>query len=155
MSKIPIVELNDKDFGNKFNFEIWSTQGSSDYRNDRERPYNGQDHTFHGKRGKTIIKGLTMRDVADCIVQGFLAASCKPELQNKANEINKNMQNTEHAAKGNWRYQDVYEIECDIDPIAVIQNTICFIEHYMGIFPNISNEDIKDTMNQLFGEEKL
>ena len=83
MKNIPMVDMNDKDFEQKFNFMIWSTDSSSDYRNDRDRPYNGQPHTDHGERGKTEIKGLTMRDVVDCMVQGFLASSCDEELLKK------------------------------------------------------------------------
>lgn len=44
----------------------------------RERPYLGQLHTDHGERGKTEVKGLTMRDIADCIARGF-AQAVRPE----------------------------------------------------------------------------
>ena len=37
----------------------------------RERPYLGQSHTLHGSRGKTEVRGITMRDVADCIARGL------------------------------------------------------------------------------------
>lgn len=37
----------------------------------RERPYLGQPHTHHGERGKTEARGLTMRDIGDCIARGF------------------------------------------------------------------------------------
>jgi len=40
----------------------------------RERPYTGQSHTDFGSRGKTEVKGLTMRDVTDCIARGFAQA---------------------------------------------------------------------------------
>ncbi len=86
---------------------------------DRNRPYSGQPHTDEGERGKTLIEGLTMRDVADCIVIGFLEASGSyPE---------------------DPTYGDMYKIE-DKDtpsPRAIIQNTVCNIEKMMGIFPNI------------------
>ena len=136
LDNIPVIDINDKNFEKKLKFEIWSTQSNSDYRNDRERPYNGQPHTDQGERGKTEVKGLTMRDIVDCMVQGFLASSRNSDIQRKVVEINKELQNTEYASKGTWRYQDVYETG-DIDPLAAIQNTVCFIEHYMGIFPNI------------------
>ncbi len=37
----------------------------------RERPYSGQPHTFSGKRGTLELRGLTKRDVCDCIARGF------------------------------------------------------------------------------------
>lgn len=37
---------------------------------DSKRPYDGQSHTHFGGRGKTVVKGLTMRDIADCIEEG-------------------------------------------------------------------------------------
>ena len=37
----------------------------------RERPYLGQPHTHHGKRGRAEVRGLTVRDIADCIARGF------------------------------------------------------------------------------------
>ena len=35
---------------------------------DRNRPYKGQRHIADGERGKTLIQGLTMRDVRDCFI---------------------------------------------------------------------------------------
>lgn len=37
----------------------------------RERPYTGQSHTFFGTHGKIEVRGITMRDVADCIARGL------------------------------------------------------------------------------------
>lgn len=43
-------------------------------------------------------------------------------------------------------YQDAYKIDFnDIDPIAIAQNLTCFIEHYMGIYPNVNIEGIPTT----------
>lgn len=36
----------------------------------RKRKYTGQPHTDYGKRGKTLVEGLTMRDICDCYVRG-------------------------------------------------------------------------------------
>ena len=86
---------------------------------DRNRPYDGQPHTDQGERGKTLIEGLTMRDVADCILLGFLDASGGiPENPDR---------NSLYSQPG---------ID-GVDPGAVIQNAVCHVEKMMGIFPNI------------------
>lgn len=89
----------------------------------RDRPYNGQPHTYEGERGKTLVEGLTMRDVCDCMAIGLLDASGIPELQDAAD-------------RGVWTYNDLYKLE-DFDPVAAIQNMACRIEMMMGIFPNV------------------
>ncbi len=138
----PMLDASDKDFKEQLDFALWSEGGSSDYRNDRERPYNGQPHTDQGKRGETIIEGLTMRDLADCMVQGFLRSSMDPEIQDKVVEISDDPdigKGTKYAAKNTWRYQDMYLDKGDLDPRAVIQNTVCMVEQMMGIFPNVGH----------------
>jgi hypothetical protein len=40
------------------------------YDGDRRRPYLGQSWTDQGERGKTEVRGLTMRDIGDCIRRG-------------------------------------------------------------------------------------
>ena len=106
-----------EDFNNMLERAFADCQGDSAFRMDRERPYNGQIHTDNGDRGKTIIEGLTMRDMTDCIVRGFLDAG---GLQSE-----------------NPLHDDIYKIEEDLDYGAVIQNTMCWVEKYMSIFPNI------------------
>jgi hypothetical protein len=123
----PILDMDDPDFANKLEFELWSTQSSSDYRNDRERPYNGQPHTDYGLRGQTEVKGVTFRDVRDCFIKGLLLCCGvdQPELYEKADN-------------GTWREQDVYKIDLThVDIIAAAQNMSCEIEKMMGIYPNI------------------
>lgn len=84
---------------------------------DRERPYDGQPWTDHGERGKTLVSGLTMRDIHDCYIIGAYQSSGLPESEYP---------------------ESVYELPWDeIDPIAVAQNMVCEIERRMGIFPNI------------------
>jgi len=92
-----------------------------------------------------------MRDMADCIVQGFLSASGDPDLQKKVFEKDKEFIGTEYASKGNWRIQDVFKIDLStIDPLAVIQNTMCFVEHYMGVYPNVGNiESVDEFLKEL------
>lgn len=50
---------------------IFEDRGDTAMMAHRERPYLGQPQTDHGERGKTEVKGLTMRDVGDCIARGF------------------------------------------------------------------------------------
>ena len=84
---------------------------------DRNRPYDGQSHTDEGERGKTFVEGLTMRDVADCMVIGFLEASGSyPENPTK---------------------NDMYAVSELPSPGAAIQCAMCNVEKMMGIFPNI------------------
>lgn len=87
---------------------------------DPKRPYDSQPHTDQGERGKTLVAGLTMRDICDCFVTGWLYASGRSSL----------------ADSGTASYNDVYEGE-DVDPLAVMQNMTCEIEKRMGIFPNV------------------
>ena len=89
----------------------------------RDRPYGGQpDRTGKGKRDKTLVDGLTMRDVCDCMAMGLLDASGIEPLQ-------------ETVDKGTWTYNDLYQLE-DFDPVAAIQCMACRLEGMMGIFPN-------------------
>lgn len=151
---IEILDADDKDFKENFEFEMNTDGSSSDYKNDRNRPYNGQPWTNNGIRGKQKVKGLTMRDIKDCLVQAFLvcAEPDDPEqykLSQKVFEISNDPdigKGTKYAAKGTWRTQDVYKMDLSkIDPLAVAQNLTCFIEHYMGIYPNTNLEGIPST----------
>ena len=105
------------DFNNMLEKAFADCQGDSAFRMDRERPYNGQPHTDDGKRGKTIVEGLTMRDISDCIVKGFLDAG---GIQSE-----------------NPLHDDLYKINEELDYGAVIQCSMCWVEKYMGIFPNV------------------
>ena len=110
--------MENNDFFNMFEKAFAECQGDSAFRMDRDRPYNGQSHTTYGERGKTFVKGLTMRDVADCMVRGLLDAG------------GINIENPIH--------DDIYKIDMDdIDPGAVINCAMCWIEKYMGIYPNV------------------
>ena len=106
------------EFNQQLKWAFADIQGSTAYSMDRNRPYDGQEHTDSGERGKEEVKGLTMRDIADCIVMGLLAVGgVKRECP---------------------IWDDVYGLELDdIDPIAVVQNAMCNVEKMMGIFPNI------------------
>ena len=53
------------EFFNQIEKGFADCQGDSAFRMDRDRPYNGQPHTDCGERGKTLVEGLTMRDISD------------------------------------------------------------------------------------------
>lgn len=90
-----------------------------------DRPFDGQPHTDQGERGKTLVEGLRMRDVADCIVRGWLLSTWPGDAYRLVEA-------------GKATYNDVYRPECSkVDPIAVVQNAMCEIEKMMGIFPNV------------------
>ncbi len=82
----------------------------------RNRPYNGQDWTDDGKRGKTLVEGLTMRDVRDCFILA-LYDSRPPNCE---------------APKS---VEDLPLDDMSLEAIG--QNMGSWIERYMGIFPNV------------------
>jgi len=82
---------------------------------DRSRPYNGQPWTDAGERGMQQVSGLTIRDIRDCFVR---ACYDSDPSQNYPKSI--------------------YDLDWEnIDIMAVCQNMVCWIERYMGIFPNL------------------
>uniref|UniRef100_A0A6M3JLN7 Uncharacterized protein n=1 Tax=viral metagenome TaxID=1070528 RepID=A0A6M3JLN7_9ZZZZ len=102
-----------------------NVQGSTARSNDRNRPYDGQPHTDDGIRGKTLVEGLTMRDIRDCFIKGFLQASGDEELYNLVEN-------------DDWLTDDIYRVNLNnLDPIAVAQSMACEIEKMMGIYPNV------------------
>ena len=113
------------DFNDELNFMFAEADGSTAYSMERDRPYDGQAHTDSGLRGKAEVKGLTIRDIADCIVRGFLDSS---GMERRDNPI----------------WDDVYKITNDLDYIAVVQNATCWIEKYMGIYPNINKDETEE-----------
>ncbi len=81
---------------------------------DRQRPYNGQAWTSEGTRGKQEVSGITMRDIRDCFIRACYDSAPIKEYP-----------------------KSVYDLPWEkIDIIAVCQNMVCWIERYMGIFPN-------------------
>jgi hypothetical protein len=82
---------------------------------DRDRPYDGQPHTDLGERGRQEVHGITMRDVTDCFVRALY-----------------------DSVPDGAGADSVYDLDLnEADPIAISQNLTCWIERYMGIFPNI------------------
>jgi hypothetical protein len=118
-----------EELGKTLKWAFAECQGATAYSMDRERTYDGQDHTTNGTRGKTVVEGLTMRDVADCIVKAMLA--CGGDY--RENPI----------------WDDVYKLNFeDIDPIAVVQNAMVNIEKMMDIYPNVEPLEFKESQDE-------
>ena len=83
---------------------------------DRNRPYNGQPWTDSGERGQTMIQGLTMRDIRDCLILAFYD-SVPPNYDRSC------------------PLEDLPLAEMSLE--AISQNLVCWLERYMGIFPNL------------------
>lgn len=82
---------------------------------DRKRPYNGQPWTDDGKRGQQEVRGVTMRDIKDCFIRACYDSN--PHVEQP---------------------KSIYDLDWDnIDIMAVCQNMGCWIEKYMGIYPNL------------------
>lgn len=95
----------------------------------RNRPYIGQPHTDNGRRGKTEVHGVTMRDIKDAFVMAAFDA---------ANDQDPTGSHFDRERKGCVTFDDIYKLDLNkIDPIAWQQNLSCRIEQMMGIFPNI------------------
>jgi len=97
----------------------------------RKRAYEGQFYTTYGTRGKTEVKGLTMRDIADCFVLAF-ADSSYPQKDTDGESF------YDKAQRGEFNRNDLYKLDLNgLDPGAIQQNLGCRIEKMMNIFPNI------------------
>jgi hypothetical protein len=105
----------------------------SDHTTDIKRPFTGQPHTENGERGKTEVKGIRFRDLADCVVKAWIdAAGHTIKNEQRRNEL------YGRADDGTLNYNDVYEIDCgNVDPLALMQNVVCRVEKAMGIYPNV------------------
>lgn len=69
----------------------------------------------------TVWRGSGDRAGFTCFVIGWLMATGRSSL----------------AESDTASYNDVYEGEGDVDPLAVMQNMMCEVERKMGIFPNV------------------
>lgn len=163
---VPIIDADAPDFKEQLDFMLWSNHSSSDYRNDRERPYNGQSHTDEGERGKQLVSGLTMRDLKDCLIKAMLLAAtsdkylqedtftkcwdfssdpAKPTKFLLDNQDSPDFVSTKVEC-GNWRIQDVYKIDfSNVDPMSITKNFTIEVEKMMGIFPNVPKIEDKYT----------
>lgn len=116
--------------------QIEDDLGFNDHNMRRDRPYNGQPHTYTGERGKTEIKGITFRDLRDCFIRAILLSTGAETISGK------DMRPLyEEACKGEDAVlceNDLYGWDLNqLDPIAVAQNLSCEVERIMGIFPNV------------------
>ncbi len=94
---------------------------------DRHRDYSGQPWTDNGLRGRTEVKGITMRDIKDCYIRACYDSALIPE--------------------GEYP-KTIFDLDwSEVDPMAVIENTLCWIERYMGISPNTKCVSFEQTMN--------
>lgn len=105
----------------------------------RNRPYTGQMHTHLGDRGKALVSGLTIRDLADCFIRGFLLATPDEALLKHSKltpqQLREQLELGENACID---HNQVYVVDASyLDPIAVVQNMLCEVEKMMGTFPNI------------------
>jgi len=89
----------------------------------RKRPYKGQPWTTDGERGKTEVHGITLRDVRDCLILA-LNNTC-PKKVDPPQSV-----------------QDLDLAHADLE--ALSQNLSCWIERYMGIYPNIGEVRFTD-----------
>lgn len=103
--------------GNQMN--VWELPIYLELQRHTQRPYDGQDHTDQGERGRQIVEGATMRDIGDCLMLAYFQASGLPE--------------------SDWPPR-VYDLPLDVwsrmDPVAIRQSMLCNLEKLLGIYPN-------------------
>ena len=119
----------------------------------RNRPYTGQMHTYLGDRGKALVSGLTIRDLADCFIRGFLLATPDEALSEHSKlspqQLCKQLELGENAC---INHNQVYSVDASqLDPISILQNMLCEVEKMMGTFPNIplpNNPEAQPSMDE-------
>lgn len=111
----------------------------------REREYSGRPHTYNGFRGSQMVEGVTMRDLQDCMIRGYILSHFT--YKNDSMEpLEPNATLVHEAMKGPYAQlnaNDMFELVGDVDPVAVIQNTLCEVEKILGIFPNVGTLSYK------------
>lgn len=108
---------------------------------DRDRPYSGQPQTATGVRGSRLITGLTDRDLYDCMIRGYILSHSSFKDSTMEPEAS-NYDLISEAKKGPFAQlnaNDMFGMKGSVDPLAVIQNTLCEVEKLMGIFPDLPN----------------
>lgn len=115
--------------------------GLTDHTTDPARPFTGQPHTDQGERGKTEVRGLRFRDLADCIAKAWIdAAGHTIEDEAERDKLR------ERADDGTLNYNDLYRLGCgDVDPVALIQCASVRVEKFMGIYPNVPPLTLEDS----------
>ncbi len=114
-------------------------EGLTDDQTDPDRPFAGQPHTDAGERGKTEVKGIRFRDLADCVVKAFVdAAGFTIEDEDEREELYR------RADDGTLNYNDVYRLDLSqMSPLALQQRICCRVEKAMGIFPNVPRLNVE------------
>lgn len=113
-----------------------------DHTTDPSRPFTGQPHTANGERGKTEVKGIRFRDLADCVVKAWVDA-CPPPGGDYDNPHYQELQR--RADDGTLNWNDLYELDIsEMDPIALVKNVSCRVEKAMGIWPNLPKPRCED-----------
>ncbi|KKL81394.1 hypothetical protein LCGC14_1995240 [marine sediment metagenome] len=115
-------------------------ESMTDHTTDPDRPFTGQPHTDQGERGKTEVKGIRFRDLADCMVKAFVnSAGSDVEDEGLRDELYR------RAEDGTLNYNDLYKLDLsEMDPLALVQNTMCRVEKMMGIYPNVPKLHAKE-----------
>ena len=99
----------------------------ADQTTDPDRPFTGHPHTDNGERGKTEVRGICFRDLADCVVKALVDAApdASDELRARADD-------------GTLLWNDVYGLDLsEVNSISIVQNVSCRVEKMMGIYPNL------------------
>lgn len=123
---------------------------------DRNRPYREQQPL----RAQMEIKGLTRRDICDCMVLGMLECRDVEKygelprvyVSDKGNSF-KEWDLLEKSGEGfsdsyidaeRITYNELYGLDLDgIGPIAAVQNMACHLERRMNVFPALLDGRIK------------
>ncbi len=119
---------------------------------DPNRPYLEQQPL----RTQMEIKGLTRRDICDCMVLGIMECldnNLKPivyesEEGNEFKTFEELEAQSEHyknqyVDQERITYNDLYGGDLDkIDPVAAVQNMACHLERRMGVFPALLDIEI-------------
>ena len=121
-----MMDCDDRDLGDII-------ESMTDHTTDPDRPFTGQPQTYQGERGKTEVKGIRFRDLADCVARVFVdAAGFDIEDEVVRDELYR------RAEDGTLNYNDLYTLNLSkMDPVALIQNIGCRVEKVMGIYPNV------------------
>jgi len=110
------------------------------------------------KRAMMEIKGLTRRDISDCMVLGILECRDSDKydelpriyISEKGNLFKDwdSLIASDEGYKDSYldperiTYNDLYGWDLDgIDPVAAVQNMACYLERRMGVFPALVDGD--------------
>lgn len=124
----PIEPMDGEPFGDFMQRAFDACEGETAFRSDPRRAYDGQPWTDSGERGKTLVQGLTIRDIRDCLIRAYFQSADPDDPAGKTEE---QLRAYEYTAN------EVYKLDFNkMDPGAIGQNLCCEIERAMGIFPN-------------------